>query len=176
MSGNEIPAVQLVFAAVTYTWIAGYRTGLSDDACIGPYPYFNSTDGGATNDYQGCGKDPVKDWVWRITDMDSQTSNVSWTTYGNPEKYWRSKENVGEANTNNNPAGWRGSFNLKPYPDGGAYENCTATQLLTIEDDLAVVLLPSALGKTWYMDFGCNARLQRWVRPTTSEVFFSKLN
>ena len=146
-----------------YIWIAGYRIGLSDAGCVGKYPYYNTTKG-AVEDYQGCGKDPVKDWVWRVTDKDSQTFNVSWSEYGNPEKHWLSKDSVGEEN-DPQPTGWSGPFSMSPWPDGGAYENCTATKFLSDQDESVNSLLPSAFNKTWYNDFGCEAPLARWVRP-----------
>ena len=158
-----------------YIWIAGYRSGLSGTACKmsfgGQYPYFNTTQG-ADPEYQGCGQHPVTDWVWRITDRDLQTINLPWSEYGNPENHWFSKKNVGEAVSNPQPTGWSGPFSVRPWPDGGMYENCTATKFLSDQDESSELLPPSAVNKTWYNDFDCEAPLDRWVRP----VFFVSAN
>lgn len=50
-------------------WVGGWRTALTDEKCetsANPsWPYFTVQAGGEATDYNGCGTDPVHDWVWR---------------------------------------------------------------------------------------------------------------
>ena len=143
------------------TYIGGYRNGLSDSKCVGSYPYFKIDDPAS---YLGCGKDPVKDWVWRVTSAESQVTNVSWASYGDPDYRWFGEDKVGSARLSSQPNGWYGPFNLEPFPDGGVYQNCTTALFLASSDSRNSLVLPSAINKAWYTDLPCIAPQSRWVR------------
>ena len=143
------------------TYIGGYRNGLSDAKCVGSYPYFTLSD---PSSYQGCGKDPIKDWVWRVTNADSQVTNVSWASYGDPSSRWFSEDKVGIARVSPQPNGWYGPFNLKPFPEGGAYQNCTTALFLDSSDDRNSLVEPLAIDTAWYTDLPCIVPQSRWVR------------
>jgi hypothetical protein len=57
-------------------WLSGWRTALSDDFCVSGavpvWPYFTPTSSGTASDYNGCGTDPLQDWVWRSWQPDGR--------------------------------------------------------------------------------------------------------
>lgn len=86
-------------------WTAGFRDGLSDANCQksngGVYPYF--TEGAILangtrdfgSDYQGCGNDQSKDWVWQLKNADGTAADVRFTDAPSSAALWSTTANSG---------------------------------------------------------------------------------